>query len=235
MAGLIVNSTNSLVTNSTINFTAEINIQTTGDVYVGGVIANAHNANINDSNVAFTLNSSSDNMLLYVGGAIAYFEGNTAQTAGITKTEVTIAISNVKSVYVGGLVGFARYIKIAGCSTSGTYSKTGINYETYVGGLVGLAQSSIITMWVDENDQTNIKNSGSTISFNVAVSSIEEKYFGAIAGSLTVTSANVPCKLENCYMNLTYQEATSVTTSQITLGLYGYKDTAVIITGCHEL
>ena len=222
IAGLVNNATNSTLTNSTINFTVEVNIGYTGNLYVGGAISKANNSNLTNSKITFILSSSNDNTMLYVGGAIAYFEGNTAKTTGISGTNVNVLITNVKTIYFGGLVGFARYINIAGSSTEGTYTKTNINYQVYLGGLVGTAQSS------------TIQNSGSTIEFNISVLSTTDKYIGAIAGNLTIIN-NISGDVSNCYMNTTYQEKTSVTTSSVTLGIYGFKDPAVTIAGCYKL
>ena len=64
---------------------------------------------------------------------------------------------------------------------------------------------------------------------------ITEKYIGAIVGSLTVANTNIDCEIKNCYINSSYREETPVTTSQITLGVYGYKDTAATIENCYKL
>ena len=234
LTGLIGESSYSVIKNSTVNFSVEVNIATTGEIAVGGMIGKALDTSIADSNITFNIATSYDNMLTYVGGTIAYFEGNEAQSTGISNTHATVTIKNVKSTYVGGLVGFARYIKIEGGSTSGSYSITGINYATYVGGLVGLSQNAIITVGTDEKGKEI--HSGSTMTFDVTLTSIENKFFGAIAGSLTViNNINPVSYINNCYMGVDYQEQTTLTTAKITLGICGRKDSSVDILGCYEL
>ncbi len=224
LSGLIGNATYCVIQNSTVNFSVEINVATTNSVYVGGVVAKAHDSTVENCEIDFALTASKDNTLTYVGGAIAYFEGDETQTTGIFNSSAAVAIDNIKSTYIGGLVGFARHIKILESSTSGTYSKANINYATNVGGIVGLSQNSIF------------KDSGSTMNIIANVNSIEDKYFGAIAGRLTIVqNSNAVSYVENCYMAESYRDETQLTTSSITLGIYGNKNTAVSITGCYKL
>ena len=63
---------------------------------------------------------------------------------------------------------------------------------------------------------------------------IENKLIGAIAGSLTIQNG-LSCLVQNCYMTQEYREETQTTLANITLGICGYKEATVNITGCYKL
>lgn len=223
IAGLIATAKSTTIQNSTVNINVEVTANNfNSGFYAGGVIAKAETSNVADCEIKFALTNTRDGIMLYVGGAIGYYEGNTTRMAGITGTNVEINISNVKATYLGGLVGFARYIKIESSTTQGTYSKTGIDCATNVGGLVGAAQSS------------TIKNSGSAVEFAITVSNTDSKFIGAIAGSLTIQN-NLSCLVQNCYMTQDYREETQANLEGITLGICGHREATVNITGCYKL
>ena len=222
VSGLVGKSTGGAIKNSIVNAVVEINIKFTSDLYAGGVIAFATETNVQGSTLTFTLSTGekyADCVINYLGGAIGYYEGNQDRTTGIYGcSNVTINFENVNSLYSGGLVGFARNVTISASSTKGSYTRKNISSAVRVGGLVGSAQNSAIL------------NSGTEIVFDISVTSADtEKRFGAIAGELTNS-----CEVNACYMSLTYQEMTDVTISAITLGIYGYKDTTITITGCYQ-
>ena len=155
-------------------------------------------------------------------------------STSVTSNSVTVGGS------VGGLVGFARYIGVTDSSTEGIIKKYGIDYLTYIGGIIGCAQSSTII------------NSGTAITFNelvngaykdtISVVTIKDKYIGAIVGSISILN-EVPAAITNCYMpaneelseeeQLICKDKTNVTTSKITIGIYGDKNEKVTMTGCY--
>lgn len=221
VAGLVADSVGTTIANSNVNITTELNITCTSTVYIGGAIAKSNLSNVNNSALTLSISSKADNLIYYVGGCVAYFEGNTEGNSGIRNTNVGISISNVKVMYLGGLVGLARYIAVDNCSSSGLYSKSNINYTTHIGGLIGSAQSSTIS------------NSGSSMQINVNVSSVDYKYIGVIVGNISAINS-VPSTISNCYITIDYYEKTELTTSAIKLGIYGNKDSSVTITGCYK-
>lgn len=228
IAGLINQATDSEIANSTVNIAVEINVGFTNDMYVGGVVSIADNSDLKNSTIEFNLSSSVDNAMSFVGGAIAYYTGNEAKTTGISDTTANITIANVKTRRFGGLVGYATYINIQNSSTEGTYTKTNtaINYNLSIGGIAGIAQSS------------TIENSGSTVTFDLAINSTTNKYVGAIAGELTTVEGTygVLGVVNNCYMNSSYKDQTNLGTSPISLGIYGYiEETAVSVKDCYSL
>jgi len=174
------------------------------------------------SNSELTVNSISNNTLNYVGGAVAYLE-----TSEIIKSTSNVLIENVRITCFGGLIGYSNNATIKGCGTSGTFRYDRIIHSIYLGGVVGFAQKSTITSYADE---TETIKSGSTIEIDVGFGSIEDKFVGAVVGYIGETGS-----LTDCYMGLTYQLQTEIINSLMNLGIYGYKDTAVTISGCHQL
>ena len=78
-----------------------------------------------------------------------------------------------------------------------------------------------------------ITKSGSAMVINVTVSSVSNKYIGAIVGSIEGSTANMS-EIKECYMTSEYYEKTEVTTSTIKLGIYGSKNSSVTITSCYK-
>lgn len=222
ISALVNSMTNGRISNSKVNFSANVGIKVTNDVYLGALVSSATSTNIENNTITFSPVVSTDSSISYLGGVVAYYVGNTSRTTGIKNTYATMNFTSIKAIYVGGLAGFARYINIEGCETSGTYTNRNINYDTYMGGLVGYAQSSLFT------------NSGSRVQFVIAVSNSTNKYFGVVAGMLTIIN-NVSSEVKDCYMyNYDYLEKTNVTTASITMGIYTHKDSAVVITNCYK-
>ena len=227
IAGLINDITNTTITNATINLeiNIEMKVSTSVEINAGGVSATATTSNIGEMNINFNLATHSENYITYVGGAIGYYIGNSAKTKGLTSVIVNMNMSDVNAIHFGGLVGFARYIKINSCETKGTYSKSNIDYSTFIGGLLGYVQSSTIS------------NSGSFINFALSVSNNSGgQYIGALAGMITVHQS-VACEVIDCYSNVYVQgqEKSTVTISEIVIGMYGNAtSTNVEITGCYK-
>lgn len=220
-AGLCAMTTGTTITNCDVNFEVELNVYCPGNVYIGGAVAKSESTNVADSNLSLKVSSISDNFIYYIGGAIAYFEGVANGNVSIKNTNVNISIANVKAMYLGGLVAFARYIVVDNCTTSGVYSKSNINYSSYIGGLIGSAKSS------------RIQNSGSSIQFNINVSSVSDKHIGMIVGRIDAVNA-IPSQITNCYTTNDYYEKSEISTSVIRVGIYGSKDSTVTITGCYK-
>ena len=145
-----------------------------------------------------------------MGGTFAHYVGNTLRAHGVKNTSVEFNMTNVQALYVGGVTGFARYMLIDTCETTGAYTKSYISNNTYVGGLVGHAQSAII------------QNSGSFMNLNLAVSNTTNKFIGAIVGMISVQNG-ISAEITNCYSHyyVEGQEETVVSTSQMTIGMFG--------------
>ena len=216
ISGLIAQATNTKVENSNVNVTTQINVNFTNNVYMSGVVAKASGTtDVNGCEVNFTALSSNKNYITYLGGAVAYYDGNVQREHGISNTTVELSIDNVKASYIGGLVALARNVKVNSSSTSGSITYSGINYDINLGGLFGVAQNS------------DIEDCGTTAEFTITVNNTSNKNIGAIAGKLTLSGT-----VSNCYVNGNYNftEKSIISTSGITLGIYGYKDAGVVIT-----
>ena len=108
--------------------------------------------------------------------------------------------------------------------TTGTYSQQNIGYYTYIGGLVGYAQSS------------TIQNSGSFITISVTLSNNNgDKYIGAIAGMLSV-QGGVACVVTNCYCpQYNEEQKASFVTADLVVEVRTYGEaTGVTITSCYK-
>lgn len=232
IAGMIVNSTNTTIKDITETLLVKIDmyVENNVDVRIGGIITNATNSTITAENVGgtsidFSVETKSDNLLSYVGGAVAYYMGNTAKSTGITNTNVEFTISSVQSTYFGGLIGFARYANIQNCETTGTYYQQGINYTAYIGGLVGYASS------------VTIQNSGSLADLTLTVESYDGLvYVGAIAGTLTMQN-NIPCVVQNCYSHVYNKDQlkSQIIDKIVNVGIYGNDiNQSISVTGCYK-
>lgn len=212
IGGLVAEMSTTTIINTSIDLLVNLdaNIANDVDIYIGGVSAKATLSNVNNSTLAFDVQTKSGNLLTYVGGTFAHFVGNTARMHGVRETSVEFNMVNVQALYVGGIAGFARYMLIDTSETTGTYTKSYISNNTYVGGLVGHAQSAII------------QNSGSYMNLNLTVSNTTNKFIGAIVGRMSIQSG-ISAEILNCYSHyyVEGQEETVVSTSQLTIGMFG--------------
>ena len=217
VSGLINTMNNTTISYLTIGsredslgLTVNIEVDDSNYSYVSGAISfveainETEESNVSNSDIIFALNSSKK--LDYVGGVFAYYIG-VDHKHGIVNTDVNISTS-VKSECLGAVVGFARYVLIDNCESSGTLGQQGINYSTYMGGIVGWAQSSII------------QNSGSIIDFDVNVSNINGVYIGAIVGFADQYDDNEDAIIDNCYWNGNH-DGTDITNGEVNVGVYG--------------
>ena len=249
MAVIATNAENSTLSNIVINRTQIVlngNGQLNGAVYVGGVVANTQNSNLNGCNVEL------DVQFDVVFASYAHFGGliSTATNTNITKGEhnnsVTFKLtqqsfdSTITSV--GGAVGQfvgnnARTYEISDTNTSVDFDNV---YATYLGGLVGAsirgtinncATSGRIRVINAGNTQiggvtglgqsSHINYSGTSIQFDVTVNDLSyATYVGALSGVLSTVS-NLDCVANYCYSTYQVSEQTTVSTTGITLGKYG--------------
>lgn len=211
VGGLINEINSTTISNSLINFTSKVDLTTNNiEVYIGGVSAKAVRTNFNGSQVKLAVETRNENIFSYIGGAFAYYEGNVNKSTGITNSTAELNIANVQVSRIGGFAGFARYIVINSSETTGTYTKTNIAYNAYIGGLVGEAQSATITA------------SGSFMNLNIAVSNTTNKYIGAIVGRISIYNG-ISAEITNCYSHVYVegQEETVVSTSGVVVGIFG--------------
>ena len=223
LSGLINEMNNTTINNLKMDFTAEIDVTLSGETttYVAGVAKYAINSNILNSydknnEISFKVVTQTTNSITYVGGVVAEFTAD-SKDYGIMNTTVDVDLTNVKVLYFGGLVGFARYITISESKTTGLYSQKGIDYSTYIGGLVGYAQA------------LTIENSGSHVVIDVTTNNSNNKYFGKIVG-FAEKHDGVSSLIKNCYSDDFSEEQMQTTIVKngniysVTIGMVGKSD-----------
>ena len=223
LTGLFATSNNTTVKNSSINMFVDVNVNidpdSNTDIYIGSVAGVDNTSNVIDTEITINITSKSSNKLTYVGGVFGCYVGKTDKTTGINNTKVEVTLENIQLMYMGGLVGFAKNIKITESETTGLYTKNNIGSAIYVGGLVGHAQGS------------TIQNSGSFMEITASVSNTTNKYFGAIVGWIE-TYQGISSEIINCYSNVfvANKQETSIVENNIVIGMYA-RATAVTIEG----
>ncbi len=206
------------ISNSEINMKVNIvdkiiSSNSTVSAYVGGVVAVATSADVASCEVTMEVATHKDNTIKYLGGVFASYVG-TNKTHGITKTTVNVTSSGNKVLNFGGLVGFARNIKVDECDAVVTYAETGIIHGINIGGLIGYSQNAVIS------------NSGSSVQFNITLASLENVFIGSLVGFLTVEKTTDTSTITNCY-NTSFNEQNPVYKTnlldgaKIELGVYG--------------
>ena len=190
-------------------------------VCIGGMVAYANATTVAGSISSLTLvNTKSDNFFDYVGGVMAYFDDTSKSGKGIMNSISRLSVSNVKIRNLGGLVGYATYITIDNCSTTGEVTYNNINYSMNLGGIVGTARGS------------SINNSGTNIEFNITIASSADKFIGAMAGALENYNGTTTI-IQNYYVvadNYGYLDETIYNVPNITLGACGKRETGISIT-----
>jgi hypothetical protein len=240
VAGFVVNANSTTIKNSNVKLTIEVNVDCAKGAYLGGFVAlvNGSNTKLENCKAVFNVSSNKDKVLSYVGGVVACFVGANQDFAKMANVSAEVDISNISTTYQGGIVGYAKFVTIENSTTSGIMSKTNINYTTYIGGVVGCAQSSTISSCGTEiTFKTKV---GNDYVDTITVSNTENKYIGAIVGQLTNATNNADSIISDCYMTH-YDPAnqttvcpvqTTVTTGEITIGIYGNLGQKVTCSNC---
>ena len=161
--------------------------------------------NVVDINITSTNNNA---IFTYIGGVVAKAE-ETVNGYYIKNTNVTLAL-NAKSLNVGGVAGYAKYLNIDNCDVDLVYNIANqINCYTNIAGVVGAGES--VTIY-----NCNVEFDYSKILFN---STDNYRNVGLIAGILTKDSTNN--KIINCG-TAGIADTTIITNNKISvLGVYG--------------
>ena len=195
--------------------------------YVGGFVANAENSTIAGSTASLTLNSKAGNRFDYVGAVVGKFKGevennggNKTLNFGVLNSTAEINVSGINIQQLGGIVGYAEYLKLDNCSVLGQITNTNLTNSTSIGGFVGTAKGSVIEdCAVDANFtiDVQIKND------------VDGKYIGEIAGAVVnISNPEFTSTISNCTTTVTAQ-TTSMGVPNITLGKFGYLGNGVIV------
>lgn len=215
-SGLIANLTNSQIVDSDVSVTFNFDITFTSSVNVGGMVVSSSGSTITSTNEAFNstltlTQANSSNSFNYVGGVVAQFVGESARTSEISNAHSNVNLTNVYANYMGGVVALVQLARITDSVATGNITNQAINKNTFMGGVAGLIQSSIV------------ESAGTEIEFNLRVTnnSTTSIYIGALAGSINTTS-NVSNSINNCY---SYYEVvngqTTISGGTVTMGIYG--------------
>ena len=215
-SGLIANLTNSQIVNSNATVTFNFNLPFTSQVNVGGMVAVSTSSSITSTGTTFNSSltltqSNSNNSFNYVGGVVAQFVGENARTSVISNAESNVNLTNVYANYMGGIVALAQLTRITDSVATGNITNQAINKNTFIGGVAGVIQSSIV------------ESAGTEIAFTLRVTnnSTTSIYIGALAGNIT-TISSISNTINNCY---SYHEVvegqTTISSGVVTMGIYG--------------
>lgn len=196
MGGIIGASENTpLTVSNAVNYgrvDKNNDVRATGkSLYVGGIagyLANAKVSVADSHNYGTTYNGHWSNTLaltgsVYVGGIVACAVGaSEAETVDITGCSNEVAVEDdaaatdgiyAKRGYAGGIVGYAKYVKVENCLNTTDFT-TG-NIAGFDGGIAGYLESSSVT--------------GSTNTGVVRASSTQSPSSGGIAGYVDAMSS----------------------------------------------
>lgn len=225
IAGMVNKLSNSTITKSDVQVKVSFEAGLSGGVSVniGGVGTEGIKSNVNNSNILIKISVSNANSILTsVGGVFANFEGNTSLSNGIEQTIVQFEDSSFRGQFVGGLVGFAKNIKVVNSKTLGLISMKGIVHEIKLGGLVGWGQD------------VNIQDSGSFMDLDISLgSTTQDRHIGMIIGLFENISAGDSARITNCYSHISNVGQTSISGNNINIGMYG-KAPAGYISGLYQ-
>ena len=227
IAGLISYTNATTLSGMTASVDLEFDNVFTGSSYVGGLVGQAVSTSLTSSDSVdnqITVNVVQTNTLHtlnYLGGAIGYLSGEDARTSGVYDTVVNATINDVYATNLGGIVGYSNRATIEGSTANGEITNSLLNTNSYIGAVVGRANSSII--------------SANTVylTFDITIQGSATTNIGAVAGRLT-TSDGLDCQLINCQIAYPFVNQTVIEGSAIAdIGLYGYStQTNVIVSGC---
>ncbi len=217
LTAMVVNDEGSTITSDS-STSADIGINITGNVtgssYLAGLIANAKNTNVANQGVNFTMTSTDGSISSFVGGIIAYYEGQNNLTKGITNSTVNITISNVDTNYLGGIVGIGKYMLLESNTITGTITMNDLYRNSYTGGVAGAVQGARVS--------NNIVN----VNFNMTILTQEAtQKIGAIVGSAVNYESVITSITNNNVFNTDLLGKTQInlqgTKYVVNLGLYG--------------
>ena len=201
---------------------------------IGGVAANAQGySELTNSSIKLTIQENIPNptsgqathsKLNYVGGAYARYDGNSGindpeDLKGISNSQVKFNMKDINFNYVGGLLGYAKYIKVENSKSTGQFIYTTNSSKIYLGGLIGYAEDSLIA------------RSGTEIKLIITVAFVDdEHYIGAIAGYIKKSSKEF-AGLDSCYYDKYTIGFEETTENPLVIGIYG-KNNGAEITNC---
>jgi len=200
--------------------TINLDIDVEGDEYIGGISAKADKTQVVNGEFDVCI-TNGESLIMYVGGLFGYYTGDNLnnENCTINRTQVNITINEVKSLYVGGIVGFAQYVTIQDNKVSGQINYSSIsNIYWYFGGIAGFVESGLIYNNTVSEDDINIKVDSVGDGLNI----------GLVVGYLGIdTNKSLTCELKGQYSQ--GPNPTDITIGTLKLGVYGKKAEGVDI------
>lgn len=217
LAGLICKDENSQIESCSVIITTNIDVDV-NDVYVAGSISKASKTMINEGKVNVTL-TSTKNTIKYFGGVVAYYVGNPeSRNIGIVGVEVELMLSNIKTLYFGGVCGYAKYALLENNTVKGDVSRLAVTGDIFFGGMAGIASSCLV---YNNNVIANITITIQTIAGTQRI--------GKVVGSMEIDgNTSLSSELKGSYSS-DKDQTSLVTNNPLNLGLVGYKATGVIV------
>lgn len=205
---------NGCVVNLTVKFVVDF-VPTSGNVYIGGIVAYATNLTVGSSSTMATSLTLSveqtcvNRVFKAIGGVAAY----TTSTTSSQINNVNVTINQTINVYAenfGGIVGHAVRTTISGCTVLGNFTHTSLG-TINLGGVVG----QLIGGGVDD---CTIK-----LVFDLAIARNDRTNIGFVAGYLASSSGTM-ATISNCKINQAFTTKTEISEdnkSVKTMGIYG--------------
>jgi hypothetical protein len=183
--------------NATVKNLRLVNVNITGNLYVGGLVGNNYASTIDNCSTSGIVSSSA-----YEVGGLVGLSNSSGLSATISNCYSSATVTGGTSGMVGGLVGLSMQTIISNCYTNGIVIDT---VETWAraGGLVGESDNSIITNCYVAGNVISVNYVGGFVGYNHATLISDSysaatvhasSYSGGFVGFNTDTSS-----ISNCY------------------------------------
>jgi len=198
-----------------VGLTLDLDIDVLANEYVGGIAANAINTNVN-AGIFNVCIKNGESQLQYVGGLFGVVKGRVSGTGdyatypdAITGATITISITEVNALYIGGVAGYVVNMTLENNTVNGSIKYNEIAKTIYIGGVAGYVESSSL-----------INNSVTSATMSLKITGANgDKMLGLIAGCLAVSSGN-KCEVKGSYVGI--DDSTTIAYNTIlTLGICG--------------
>ena len=227
---------------------SEIDINSSGSGYHGGIIGRLSGANTHIENCYNTGSVYSHlTNYSYAGGIVGYLDGPDARINNCYNTQIVSAHSSNSSYasYSGGIVGYCKLsLTVVDCYNTGNISSSGILSS---GGIVGYCNSSLnVSNCYNTGDISSGKYSGGIVGYCYSTFTVVDCYnTGNISSSGTHSGGIVGyCEssliVSNCYNtgDISSSGSTASSAADVTSysgGIVGYGNSSLSLTSCHNI
>ena len=227
---------------------SEIDINSSGSGYHGGIIGRLSGANTHIENCYNTGSVYSHlTNYSYAGGIVGYLDGPDARINNCYNTQIVSAHSSNSSYasYSGGIVGYCKLsLTVVDCYNTGNISSSGILSS---GGIVGYCDSSLnVSNCYNTGDISSGKYSGGIVGYcKLSLTVVDCYNTGNISSSGTHSGGIVGyCEssliVSNCYNtgDISSSGSTASSAADVTSysgGIVGYGNSSLSLTSCHNI